>query len=716
MTLRTAFFLVSALSTLCIPSLVAMCGSRIGCDWLAGLVAGGVAIGAIMHEGGRSMLGITLDATFNFGLYSQPLACDFLLLAFFFGLHAHRSRLSAAGAALALGLVPLSNVHVVWNAATLMVPLVLLRVWEHRRSRTWVGVCATFAAVAASAMLLCMPWVLPMLARIDFVPTQAMPPVEPIQVVRAFLRVSVYLALAAAVAYWRRNHDLLALVAGLALGTAASLLPAEGPLKNVALQPWRLLAVFEPLAAIGVGYLVAQARLLTTRGYQVIALAVAVVALFFWRSRPLVRASALVGDKQYADYQNALRPLSGRLDGRVLVEMGEGNEGFSMQALSGLQGNPTLTTVFRESALTSLFAVPLRNTFSSKSEEYGIDSKARYWRLQREVPAITDLDRRRLRLFDVHYFAATSPQLKQLLRDDAPEAQLLSEPGRWEAYSWNGGGAYAEVPRYAPVLTFAPFSVKKRPDVGFDFVRLGEEMFIGGWLDVPLALAPSPMLDADAPWGDFSSVLVTDYAYRDADRAFAALEAVSRTGDLFLLEAPGEPLFERLRSMGAGRSSIHVIEREPADALDRAGAVVRAAHPELGEGDVAARAAMAVVQVTCARLFRALDEHKRSVEGAPGVSSTEIERGEVRVVLSETPRGRVPVWIKQSFFPGWVADDGARPLMATPTFQLVFADRREVTLRYRPDRFVLAKLLGVAGLAGAVALAMSGRRRARRSE
>ena len=105
------------------------------------------------------------------------------------------------------------------------------------------------------------------------------------------------------------------------------------------------------------------------------------------------------------------------------------------------------------------------------------------------------------------------------------------------------------------------------------------------------------------------------------------------------------------------------------------------------------------------RLFDALDEVRVPVEGAPAVAVAELEGDRARIELAAAPPRPVPLWIRQGYLPNWTNESGAPVWLATPTFQLTFADRRETRMTFRRHPAALpGMLLSLAGVAGLVAL------------
>lgn len=698
---RSAFLGVQVVASAAVPLLSALCARRLSGSRVGGLVAGLLAIGYLVSRSAISQYGITLHGTFDAGLSTQLLGHCMVLLFYYPFLRALEERRSAATAALFLALVPLTNVHMVWVAALLFLSLSATQLVLASSRAERLRVLAVHGAVGVTALLLSACWVVPMLARLKYVPTLALAPVPPGMATFLFFRLALYLLFGLAAALLERNTRAIALAVSLVLLLGLCVLPARWlHLGDTALQPSRLAVAFPFLMTFLVGYSVGVAGKLLPGPYAQPVVGLACAAVFFLHFRLETAPSATLTDAQVAEFDNVLRALHGRTDGRVITEMdAQGSDNpFALQALVGASGAHSLTTVFRESSLNVFFTVPLRNRFSAVKETFGVDSKvvrvgdfAPEW--ERELA--------RLRLFNVRYFAAHSAEVKEALAA-LPGVRRESPPGKWELYAFEAPApGPATVPAYAPVLTFAAFSVKSRPNFGFDFIRLGEEMLAAGRLDVPLALTRTGRLDAEEGWERFRTALVTEYRYEDAERAYAALERFSRDRHLLLLESK-DALYTRLAALARERSTVHLV---PALA-DRP---APDAEPTPGEQAVTEQRASRAVHL---RLLDALDAVREPLGDVPHLASARLEGERVELALDAEPSRPVPVWVRQGYFPTWSNPEGEPVYLATPTFQLTFLRQREASLRIRRGGLEWgAGLLSLVGLALVVAAAVTRRPR-----
>jgi hypothetical protein len=694
----TAYWIVETGFAAAVPLCVFACARRLSGRSSAALLAGVLATTYMLDDSQAASLGISLRSTFDLGEASHLPAFVFLLLFYYWFLEAPRSRRAAALSAALLALVPLTNVHVVWNAALLFLTTAAAHMLAATDRR---AVALRLVGIGAVAVALAGVWVLPMLSELRWAPTLAMEPPRLGLVASHFLHLTAYVVLATVLAVYARAPLLVALGATAACALGLGVLPASHFLGDVAIQPVRILAAYRFLAAPLCGWLVCElAQLLSLRHARTVAIGVA-VSLILLSLRPLGASTNKLTEEQEAAYARVLDALAGRTDGRVLIEHGtSGGDNFALQALVGRAGAYSLSTVFREAALDVLFAVPLRNALSGprNREEYAVDSKIPSWRTPVR-DRLERADRSRLRLFNVKYLAATSDEMKALL-DASPEVERISEPALWQLYALREPPAgYAAVPAVSPILTYAAFSVKRRPMIGFDFVRLGEEAFVQDRLDLPLVLARTPLLDE--PWdARYATALITQYRYRDLDRALAQIESYTEAHTLVAL-ADDDPLYARLVELAPRRPGLRLVPRTSAAELER---LVQELVETTSRGPEAAReyAELSVVANDCRQIFTALDEVKRPTGPAPRVASVRFDGERTEIELEAAPAHETPVWIKQGYFPLW-RHDGEPVELATPTFQLTWArpgERRlALTLAHAPAERA-GDLLGIMGLLG----------------
>lgn len=710
-----AFLTVQFLCAAAVPVLSSLGAWRLTGDRVAGFVAGALAAFFMVDGHPIANFGITLRATFDIGLATHLISFCLVLAFYFFFLKADRSPRAAALAAVLLAGVALSNVHVIWDAVLLFLGLALARIVAASTWRERWRSAALHGAMAGGSVLLSAFWLLPMLARLDYVPTQALDPPPLGLLVHSFFRLGVYLVLAAVVAWRERDVPVLGLVGSMVALLVLSSIPIPRAFANLALQPGRFLIAFEFLVPFLVGYLVASVARVFPWKHARLAAGLVCVAIFFHYVEPVRFPGGTIEPALAAEYRRALDALPRHTEGRVLVEMGtwppSGNA-FGLQSLVGAAGHDSLTTVFRESALNVLFAAPLRNSISPRQETFAVDSKIPGSSVLAGQPP--EIHLARMRLFDVHYFVLRSPEAKALALS-LPEVRpvIPSESGRWDVLELAGSPGYASIPAWEPALTFTDFTVKKRPDYSLDFVRLGEEMFTAGRLETPLVLADEGQLDRDAGWERFKAALIVRYESKDPDGAFARVEAFSRKHPVVLVES-SDPLFARLSALR--RPTVRVVRRGGETRRREILAGLRR-EEELKVKNLRDEPALQsagdrrLASEDIEKILDALDAVRKSVTSAPRIVSARIDHGKAVILLDREPDRPIPVWIRQGYLPNWRTAEGEPVHLATPTFQLAFATSRRLELRYglHPASRV-GMVLSLLALAGVVAVPVGLRR------
>lgn len=664
-----AFFFVQLASCAAVPLLLLAIGKRLTGRRIGGLVAGCLGAIFMVSDNVVAGFGVSLEATFNIGLTAQHLSFVFFLAFLLAELDSHRSVRAAACKALFLAAVPLSNVHVVWDAIFLFAAFSAVRLVQAPSWRARRVVLARDLVTGSLGVLVAACWVLPMLGALDYVPTLAMSPPPAGALVFGYFRVGIYSLFAIVLAWSRRDAPIFAIIAAMFLAVIFGGFPLTQTLglSNAAIQPGRVLVVILYLGALLVAYVICALREVWAWRYAEPALAAGCVLAFLVYTPITRHTRGVVAEAAVANYRTLFAAANeAGLGGRGIAEMGEeaGGDAFTAQCLLGTTGIPSLTAVYRESAITALFTPPLRNTLGGRPERFGVDGKILDERT--DIVVTPEATRARFALFGVRHFFLRTPEA--IARVEAAfDVTERTYAGRWRALSHRMPGfELAAIPERSPVLTFADFSVKRRPDEGYDFVRLGEEMFVAGRFDVPLVLSQSGLIDREPGLDRFHTLLLTEYRYASIDGALETLLGFAERGTVIAL-ASEDPLYRRLASAlasprGAGKK-IALVPRASAPAGDTHQARF-------------ARTASTVAALLEAARGADVGRSERDVR----VVSAELGREHTVVRLSRAPTEPVPVLIKQSYFPSWATTDGAPIYMASPTFDLVFATKQELRL------------------------------------
>ncbi|MGE0784252.1 MAG: hypothetical protein AB7S26_01090 [Sandaracinaceae bacterium] len=677
---EVAFWSVELAACLAVPLLVASIARRLTGREIPAMVAGAIAVGYLLDRSTVSDFGVSLHATFNVGLIAQTVSFVCFLVFVRTLLDAPRSRRAEVVCALALAAVPLSNVHVVWDALFFFVPLAASQIVGRARPIAAAHL-RVYLRIGSCAVLVSACWVLPMLARLAYVPTKVLDVPDPAAVVHGFLRVSLYGVLAVVAAIRARDRAVL----GIAGGLLSLLLFGAVPLgrwlhlEGLAIQPARFLAAFLYMGAVLIATLVDRIGTLTTWPRARLFAGLAVTALFLAYVHPAREATGHPSRVSSRALERLAARMRGARRGRFVAEQGAGALGFVAQCLPTRWGAYGVSGVHRESSLNAFFTPALRNSISLRHETFGTDSAIDPHALYGSHPERIEP---RLELFGVRWLLLEEPESIARVRG-AVRVREVAREGAWTLLEREGEVSYALVPTRSPALVFAPFTASERAPNAYDFVRLSEEMFVTARLDVPLARARATTIEGSPELDDdrFGAVLLTEYPTRDAGAALSRLTRFARRGGAVIALEPAadgdRTVFDGLER--AGLDAIRLVRREP----DR--------H---------------AVAPTLARLFDALEASSRSLHDAPRVTSATLDETTATIELSRSPSRPTPVWIRQGYFPDWIAPDGEPVYLATPSFQLFFATERRSVIRLRtPPVVYVGWALSALGALGLVQMA-----------
>lgn len=366
-----------------------------------------------------------------------------------------------------------------------------------------------------------------------------------------------------------------------------------------------------------------------------------------------------------------LRFAAQHRDGRYLVEVPPANDpadwydSFALNSYLGVQGNQTLSVIFRESSPNVLFFNPQVNAFSAHKDSFGLSSVL-----------ADDLDfdgqalarhLERVRMMGTRYLVIASPAMKERLAQ-MPQIKTRSDFGLWSVFELRDEPPPpVRVLPFKPALVVSEFSFKERRRQAYDFVRLAEEQFASGWFDVLLARAPELKLDRLPPLENFGALILDEYRCDDEAQAIARLREFAREHTILLLSRD-VPLFHRLRQALAEFRKMHVIDRATQAADDW----LEVYEPGQHYQDSAIRQEWEIMRGV-------LDQEKIATASTISVRG-QVEQKTIQVALDRpSENAALPLLISTTYFPGWRRADGEVIYPATPFFMLTFA-RQSVSL------------------------------------
>ena len=406
-----------------------------------------------------------------------------------------------------------------------------------------------------------------------------------------------------------------------------------------------------------------------------------------------------------------------RRDGRYLVEIPAQYSveaaSFDSRALNsylGAQGNQTLTVVYREASLNSIFMFPQVGALSNNPDNFGFSSVLGDDLDFAEQPLAKHL--MRARYLGTRYLVIHTPAMKERLARE-PEVGERHDFGSWSVFELREPPPppVRALP-FRPALLVSDFTVKGRRGNEYNYVRFAEEQFADGWFDVLLARAPSTNLDALGTMRElnqFGALIIDKYECERCDLVYSQLRTFSQNRPLILL-MDDSSLFNRIRASISDFPQATIIERDP-DAPPGAW---------LDNHSATRRYTSSPPRQLWAQIRRILESHKLPVEDAAAVSG-EIKGNTIQInydPAAPTPESGAPVLVSTTYHPNWQAEPGHVIYAADPMYMLTFV-RRPTRLTYARSRidvagvwasaFVLLALLGFT--LGSTALPLLARRR-----
>lgn len=395
-----------------------------------------------------------------------------------------------------------------------------------------------------------------------------------------------------------------------------------------------------------------------------------------------------------AGLEGILNFARGHRDGRYLVEIPAQYSieaaSFDSRALNsylGAQGNQTLTVVYREASLNSIFMFPQVGALSYNPDNFGFSSVLGDDLDFVEQPLAKHL--MRVRYLGARYLVIHTPATKERLALE-PEVGERHDFGTWSVFELR------EAPpppvralAFRPALIVTDFTVKGRRGNEYNYVRFAEEQFSDGWFDVLLARAPSTKLDELGNMRElnqFGALILDKYDCERCDLVYRQLKTFSRSRPLILL-TDDSSLFNRIRSSISDFPMATIIERDP-DAppgawLDNRGAT--------------RRYTSSPPRRLWAQIRRILESHMVAVEDAAAVSG-EINEDTIQLNYNRAdtpPELGLPVLVSTSYHPNWQAEPGQVIYAADPMYMLTFV-RRSTRLTFARSRLDIAGAWGSA--------------------
>ncbi|HRY31244.1 MAG TPA: hypothetical protein P5328_02540 [Candidatus Paceibacterota bacterium] len=360
-------------------------------------------------------------------------------------------------------------------------------------------------------------------------------------------------------------------------------------------------------------------------------------------------------------------------DGLALVEWYTPYEKPStgvVDAYLGIQGNKTAYSVIRESALSSLFWVPIRNSLSYWPECWGIKCDLAFDQEYLDNPVEDQI--KVANFYGIKYLILRSRDQKDLV-EDSGLAIKEKDFDDWAIYRILMEPQTVGLPEKEPILVFSDLNTKEIPQRRFDFISLVEEINLKrARTDFTFVYADEKLLDKSEDLKKFKYILIDSYSYENADGAISALKEYLASGGKIIALPSDDKLYEFV--FGASDTGgIFLLNDLWAENFEK-------------QYD------------TFVKLLDDFVEDRRPEKLSARIGFSENVLSADLDIESAEKTAAVPILIKQSYFPGWKSVGGEKIYLAGPGQDLIFAERAIIIYFETPKPVVVGHIISLIGL------------------
>jgi uncharacterized membrane protein len=331
-------------------------------------------------------------------------------------------------------------------------------------------------------------------------------------------------------------------------------------------------------------------------------------------------------------------------DGMILVEWFTPYEKPTtgvLDAYLGIQGNSTVYSIIRESALSSIFWVPMRNSLSGWPECWGIKCSLA---LDPELLNGSVIDHiKTVNYFGVQYLVQRSANKKEIIEKTGlitKEKDFID----WVIYKINNEAKLISEPQKEPILVFSDLNIKDETETNFDFVSLVEEINIKkARTDFTFVYADEKYIDLNNDLDKFKYILIDSYNYKDSDNLKNILSNYLEKSKIIAVSKDNE-IFNFLETNTDNKENILLFENN----------------------------------INMDEMIVKLDNF-------------------VEDYISNDEKIK-PMIIKQSYFPTWKSSNGEKIFMTGPGQILIFSNQSPNLFFDTPKIVVISHLISIIGL------------------
>lgn len=646
------FFILGLLFT--IPILIANLSEKISEKRSTGIIAGIISVLLISDFSWRGYWGITLTSVFINGLLPQILGFVCLLLWLRFFLFAEQSRKYEFLSIIFLFLTILSNAHIAPIAGILFFVTIFIKgasYFSRLKSKEFWSWIFLYLRLSLIPFCLGFFWYLPMIYSYEYLVAISIP--ASIREKNLFLWawpiLLCLITLLLANRFKRfKNDSILILSFSFLIAVPFLFIDVFG--SNFPIHSARWLSVLYALSPIIAGYFISNITdFINSRSVRILAIFLCLFPYFYtvYSDYPLRYRSQLVINSLPLETKDIIEYLSSK-KGMVYIENFSNNlknHSNTLNAVLGTHGISTNYTAFRESSVSSIFRIPLLNTMSVATEKWGIKSFLATDTEFKSQDIRTEIDR--LSFMGIKHLLIRSLSIQNEL-EKSEEITLENEFGFWKLYQINNDPEFAYIPKYKPIVLFAPVNFKNRNIDSYDYLRFQEELFFQNEHEIVLAASNKSSIDENEDFELFKTAIIAEYKYKDLEKAYNVLFNYALNNQLFLLQSDSE-LFLNLQEID--NKNIHVIQRLNSSPDD-----------------------LNPLRSQIKNLVADLKKVGNISMSAPIISIESTNSHSLKIDFDIPTNEKIPVIIKYNYFPYWNSSNQENVYLVSPTFMLIFAN------------------------------------------
>ncbi len=658
------------------PCLISVLGYKLSNNKFTAVMSGIMAVILLSYRGVDLNIGVGVGGTINTGLLANSLAFNFLVMWLINFLSERKSKKNYFWGVMFLAAVFLTNVHLVFPAVIFFfIKYIQENFSDLKQKKYKIILRKTFSYYLPYGLIalgLAAYWLLPMLARYDYFTTETLN--IQTNVILYYAIIFSYVPFFFAMIFFAKRakgvRDLTLYISVLAIFISFNTfvqfyLPL--PLHVIRwLSPVLYLSAI-PIADVFV-LLYEQVK---TKFYKFIWLIFVLTflgvssfaSLFAFRNMDGIYPSAKE-DGLFDTIDFLSKEVANNKNSLTLVEANTSDEqpkSFATDALLGQNQIPTVFSNLRESSMSGLYLVPLRNLFSTTPEAWGIQS---------------------FLAFDTNFLSSTTPKTKlelasyfgvsSIVTSTASSTAMLENNQKnlpiKKVLSTNKLSIFdisqdpnAQIVTTPLVAVFSDISLKDRDENKLSFSRLSEEWMANFDPNIIL-VRPNTNIIEDNPIFSFSKiVLLNNYKIKNFDSAKETLINFIRKGGRVLIVINSK---EDVWLFNAVNNNLTTKEKK-----------------SLEEIDLSTNTISNTYKVIKQSVGQIISKDKSDNIGA-SILNFDAERNELDISLDFSTsssdyllNNQLQVLIKKSYFPDWKSSSG-EVYLASPSF-ILFVPRAE---------------------------------------